>query len=217
MIRVYPAIVKTNLTEDLDFMISIPKIRVILASGSAYRAAQLKRLLDWFEIEPAEVDETPLESEAPDELSLRLANAKAAALGERPGQLVLGSDQVASHQGQALGKPGSVEAAIAQLMRFSGDQVSFYTSAVLRDDAGETCAHTDLTTVTFRNFDESLAAAYVQRDQPLDCAGAFKIEGSAAWLIESVETTDSTALIGLPLHWLAGEFLARNLGPTSHN
>ncbi|MEM7277800.1 MAG: Maf family protein [Pseudomonadota bacterium] len=192
-------------------------MRVILASGSAYRAAQLKRLLDWFEIEPAEVDETPLEGEAPRVLSLRLATAKAAALGERTGQLVLGSDQVASHQGQALGKPGSIEAAVAQLMRFSGDQVRFYTSAVLRDDTGETCAHTDLTTVTFRQFNETQAAAYVQRDQPLDCAGAFKIEGSAAWLIESVETNDPSALIGLPLHWLAGEFLSRNIGPASHN
>lgn len=217
MIRGYPAIVKNNLTEDLDFMISIPKIRVILASGSAYRAAQLKRLLDWFEIEPAEIDETPLAGESPRDLSLRLAKAKAGALGERAGKLILGSDQVASHQGQALGKPGTQEAAIAQLMRFSGNQVEFFTSAALHDDTGSNSAYTDQTTVNFREFDETQAAAYVQRDQPLDCAGAFKIEGSAAWLIDSVNSTDPSALIGLPLHWLAGELLARNMGPGSQN
>ena len=67
--------------------------------------------------------------------------------------------------------------------------------------------HTDETVVTFRDFDRRLADAYLRHDEPYDCAGSFKLEGAGFVLFDSVRTDDPTALIGLPMIWLAGRLL----------
>ncbi len=194
-------------------MISIPSIRVVLASGSAYRATQLRRILDWFEIEPAEIDETPIPGEAPRALSRRLAENKARALGPRPKRLIIGSDQVAALDDQPVGKPLEHEVAIQQLLSFSGREVVFYTSVVLlaAADDREPAVHTDETRVHFRHIDRELAERYVARDKPLDCAGAFKAEEAGPILIERIDTSDPSAIIGLPLLWLAGALMAEGI------
>lgn len=177
---------------------------LILASTSRYRAELLARLRLPFSSAAPDVDEAPLPGEAPDALARRLAAAKAQAVAAtRPGCWVIGSDQVAELNGNALGKPGSVEAACAQLAAMSGHQVRFHTAICLSNGSQHLHA-CDLTRVQFRRLDADEIARYVDAEQPLDCAGSFKCEGLGISLFEAIHNDDPSALIGLPLIALAG-------------
>jgi septum formation protein len=179
--------------------------RLILGSTSRYRAELLRRLLPGFEQRAPGTDETALPGEAPAERALRLAVAKAeaAADGQRDA-LVIGSDQVAELDGRMLDKPGSAEAARAQLAASSGRSVQFHTALCLLDTRdGRRHVHVDHTRVHFRPLDEIEIARYVERERPLDCAGSFKCEGLGISLFERIENEDPSALIGLPLIALA--------------
>ena len=186
--------------------------RLILASSSRYRRELLARLGIEFRSASPDVDESPLPGESPGDLVLRLAEAKARKVGEgEAGAVVIGSDQVAVHDGEVLGKPGSVEKAERQLARLSGQRVDFLTGVVVLNSAtGRVQTHTDRTTTTFRRLSEAEIRRYVALDQPLDCAGAIKSESRGVMLFERVETEDPTAAIGLPLIRLAA--LLRNEG-----
>jgi len=178
---------------------------LVLASGSPYRRALLERLGLPFEVVVSDVDETPREGETPDELVARLSRAKARAVAtRRPGALCIGSDQIAVHEGRVLGKPGDESRARAQLGAFSGGAVRFLTGLCLlrADPSFEACECVE-TTVRFRTLGADEIARYVAAERPLDCAGSFRAEGLGIALFESLESTDPTALIGLPLIRLA--------------
>jgi septum formation protein len=146
----------------------------------------------------------------------RLARAKAAAVAARhPEACVIGSDQVAvmveDGRESVFGKPGSDVNCIAQLMRCSGRTLSFLTAvAVVRSEDSFLAEFIDTTRVAFRRLDRPSIERYVAREAPLDCAGGFKSEGLGISLCESIESTDPTALIGLPLVRLAA--VLRTLG-----
>lgn len=182
---------------------------VVLASSSRYRRELLARILSRFECVSPDLDETALAGEAPAALSLRLARQKAAAVASRhAGATVIGSDQVAVLEGRVCGKPGSRDAAVAQLLAARGLPMRFLTSICVIHgpggaEAGEERVHTDVTEVRFRHFERTLAERYVDRDRPWDCAGGFKAEGSGPVLFERIESQDPTGLVGLPLIWLA--------------
>jgi septum formation protein len=117
---------------------------------------------------------------------------------------VIGSDQVAHLDGDLLGKPGDAAGAQAQLARASGREVEFLTAVALVDGGtGTILRHVDRTVVRFRALKPSEIAAYVERDQPLDCAGGFRSEGLGIVLFERISSEDPTALVGLPLIALA--------------
>ena len=179
-------------------------VPLILASTSRYRRELLARLRLPFDVARPEADESPLPGEAPAMLAMRLAAEKAAAVAARlPTAWVIGSDQCAELAGQPLGKPGTREAAIAQLRGMSGHAVRFHTAVCLRH--GETCLQaTDLTTVRFRSLSAAEIERYVDAEQPLDCAGSFKCEGLGISLFEAIDNHDPTALVGLPLIALSG-------------
>ena len=179
--------------------------RIVLGSTSRYRAELLRRLLVDFEQAAPGTDETPLPNEAPTVRALRLAIAKAAAVArEYPDALVIGSDQVAELDGLILDKPGTAEHARAQLAASSGREVHFHTALCLLDTRdGRRHTHVDHTRVRFRALDAAEIARYVEREQPLDCAGSFKCEGLGISLFEAIDNSDPSALIGLPLIALA--------------
>jgi septum formation protein len=179
---------------------------LILASSSPYRRELLARLRLAFESIPPEVPEEHLEGESPADRSLRLALAKAQAVARlHPGALVIGSDQVAAVGEQLLGKPGDAARCRAQLGTLSGKTARYYTAcALLGVNAGVRLAHVDTTTVVFRPLSAAEIERYVACEQPYDCAGGFKAEGLGVALFECIESQDPTALIGLPLIWLAG-------------
>jgi septum formation protein len=179
---------------------------LILASTSPYRRELLGRLRLAFEPMPPGIPEEGVEGESPADRALRLALAKAQVIaGAHPGALVIGADQVAATGERVLGKPGDAAHCRAQLAFLSGRTARFYTAcAVLGVGAGVRLAHVDTTTVVFRSLTAAEIGRYVACEQPFDCAGGFKAEGLGVALFECIESQDPTALIGLPLIWLAG-------------
>ncbi|WP_238549413.1 Maf family protein [Congregibacter litoralis] len=173
---------------------------LILASTSPYRKRLLERLGIPFQCVSPETDETPRKNEPPEALAARLADAKALAVSEsHPLAIVLGSDQVAARGEILLGKPGSIAAAQKQLALCSGESVSFYTAVSLARGGKVIARHCVPTLVTFRALTDRQIAEYVDRERPLDCAGSFRWEGLGICLFTALESTDPTALEGLPL------------------
>jgi septum formation protein len=172
-----------------------------LGSTSRYRAELLRRIVTDFEQRAPGTDETPLADEAPRDRALRLAIAKARAAAEGlDDALVIGSDQVAELGGTVLDKPGTAQRAHEQLTASSGHEVHFHTALCLHDTrSGEDRVHVDHTVVMFRSLSTDEIDRYIEREQPLDCAGSFKCEGLGISLFERIDNEDPSALIGLPL------------------
>ncbi|MEQ6887638.1 nucleoside triphosphate pyrophosphatase [Halomonas sp. CS7] len=189
--------------------------RLVLASGSRWRRQLLDRLAIPYAWESPDIDETPRPGEAPESLVHRLALAKAERVAEtHPDHLIVGSDQVALFEGEILGKPGDEAAARAQLARFSGRRVRFLTGLALIDTGRgmhRVCHETY--EVVFRRLDEREIATYVAREQPLDSAGSFRMEGLGITLFERLEGDDPNTLIGLPLIRLCAMLREAGLDP----
>lgn len=176
---------------------------LVLASTSRYRRELLARLVGDFRVAAPDIDETPLAGEAPIALAVRLAEAKALAVAKvSPGAIVIGSDQVAELDGRPVGKPGTRDAAIAQLAASSGRTLAFHTAIAVADarmSPPVVRAASDRTDVTFRTLSAGEIARYVDLENPIDCAGSFKSEGAGIALFERIRSEDPTALVGLPL------------------
>jgi septum formation protein len=179
---------------------------LILASTSRYRRSLLERLgLDFSCVAPG-VDEAALGNEAGMALVARLARAKAAAVAsQHPQAWVIGSDQVAllveaGGEETILGKPGTAARCFQQLEQCSGKTLSFVTGvAVVQHGSGACREFIDITRVRYRQLDRATIERYVERERPFDCAGGFKSEALGITLCESIDSTDPTGLIGLPL------------------
>jgi septum formation protein len=184
---------------------SFPPPRLILGSGSKYRKELLSRLQIPFDVLVPNIDETPHAEEAPEATALRLAREKAAAVSAQiPNALVIGSDQVATLDGEQIGKPGSHENALKQLQKMRGRRVIFHSALCLwdgRESDPSLAVQLDnvQTFVTFRMLPDHELDAYLRIEQPYDCAGSAKNEGLGIALIERIESADPTALTGLPL------------------
>jgi 7-methyl-GTP pyrophosphatase len=174
---------------------------LVLASTSPYRRKLLERLRVPFDVVAPGVDETPLPGESPAALTLRLAIAKARSAGKSyPEALVIGSDQVASLDGEALSKPEAHDRAVAQLRRMRGRRVEFLTALAVHCEAtAKTVSRTVRYVVEFRSFSDRQMEDYLRAEQPYDCAGSAKADGLGIALIRRMEGDDPNALIGLPL------------------
>ena len=192
-----------------------PETRLVLASASRYRRDLLARLGVPFEVDAAHVDETPRAGEQPRDLVLRLSLAKARTVAARwPDAVVIGSDQVATFDGHVVGKPGTEDAAVRQLLSFAGRQVDFMTGiAVLNVRHNRVATHVDVTTTRFRRTSEEEVRRYVALDRPLDCAGGIRLEGFGPCLLHGVHTEDPSAAIGLPLIKLAALLRQEGINP----
>ncbi|NDZ12547.1 septum formation inhibitor Maf [Variovorax sp. WS11] len=174
---------------------------VILASTSRYRRELLGRLRLPFDVQPPEVDETPLPGESPRALAERLALEKAMAVARRfPEAVVIGSDQVADLAGEPLGKPGDHARATAQLRRMRGQTLVFQTAVAVVCQANS-FSQRELAPVrvVFRNYSDAAIESYLLAEQPYDCAGSAKSEGLGIALLDAIDSDDPTALVGLPL------------------
>ena len=178
-----------------------PRPRLVLASTSPYRRELLQRLRLPFDVVAPDVDETARAGEQPLALARRLASAKADAVAAlREDAVVIGSDQVAELDGAALGKPGDHARATAQLRAMRGRRVLFHTAvAVVRRSTGFHACESATVAVTFRDLGDDEIERYLRAETPYDCAGSAKIETLGIALVESVDSDDPTALIGLPL------------------
>lgn len=177
--------------------------RLILGSSSPYRKELLARLHIPFEVKVPDIEETPRAKEAPQETALRLAQEKAQKIAsEEIGSLIIGCDQVATLDGEQIGKPGSHQNALLQLQKMRGKKVIFHTALCLLDNRNiQPAIQTEnvQTFVTFRDLTDIELDHYLAIEKPYDCAGSAKNEGLGIALIEKIESTDPTALTGLPL------------------
>lgn len=175
--------------------------KLILGSTSPYRRDLLARLRIPFEVAAPDVDESSRSGETPQQLACRLAMAKARAVAAQcPACVVIGSDQVAELDGQALGKPGNHARAVAQLQQMRGKTVIFQTAvAVVCLETGFAQMDLAQVKVNFRQLSDTEIEAYLLAETPYDCAGSAKSEGLGIALLDSIDNDDPTALVGLPL------------------
>ncbi len=175
--------------------------KLILASTSSYRQELLGRLGLAFEVVNPQTDESPLAGETPEAMALRLSEAKARAVAEAyPDALIIGSDQVATVDGEIYGKPGTHERAIEQLRALSGKTVNFFTGlCLLNSRTGEADLRGVPTLVTFRELRDTEIENYLRREPAYNCAGSAKSEGLGIALLSSMKGEDPNALVGLPL------------------
>ena len=180
---------------------------LVLASGSPFRRQLMEAAGLTFDIEAARIDERLTEAplvEAgakPDEVAAALAAAKAMDVSaRRPGQFVVGSDQVMSMDGALFHKCASVEAARVQLDRMRGrtHRLSSAISIVLNGE--EKWRHVSVADLTFRNFSDAFLDHYIERagNNVLLTVGAYSYEGLGQQLFEKVEG-DYFTIIGLPM------------------
>ena len=193
---------------------------LILGSSSPYRAQALRSLgLVFTQISP-NVDETPRSNESPEALAARLAETKAVGIAQQhAGAIVIGSDQVGFCSGRLLSKPGSKANAIAALRQNAGHTATFYTGLVCarQDLAGTLHTRLDVckTELKFRLLTDEQVTRYVEYDDPVDVAGAFKAESLGIALFDYIRADDPSALIGLPLIALTRQLQAFGVDPLS--
>lgn len=174
---------------------------LILASSSPYRREILHKLHLNFECYSPNIDESMKKGETPTELVKRLALEKAQAVSEQyPNALIIGSDQVAVLGDTIMTKPHNHENATLQLQASSGKKVTFLTSlCLLNSQTGQHQVQVCLYAVEFLNLSAAQIEAYLQKEQPYQCAGSFKSEGLGITLFKRFEGDDPNSLIGLPL------------------
>ncbi len=174
---------------------------IVLASTSSYRKALLERLRLPFRCVAPGVDEALARGaeREPAAIAARLARAKAEAVARRePDAVVIGSDQVCALGEEVLGKPGTAERAVAQLLRLAGRSHRLFTAVAIVHRGG-CVAWVEETILEMRALGAEEAARYVAADAPLDCAGSYKIESLGIALFERVVAEDASSIVGLPL------------------
>ena len=176
-------------------------MKLILASSSPFRRELLARLMIPFEVVVPDVDETPHPAESPQVLVERLGIAKAQVVAAKyPQALVIGSDQVAVHGSEIVGKPHTHDRAVAQLQAASGKTVMLYTGlALVNSMTGRVQSEVVPFRVVFRSLTLDQIENYLRKEQPYHCAGSVKSEGLGVALLERFEGEDPATLIGLPL------------------
>jgi septum formation protein len=176
-------------------------MKLILASSSPFRRELLARLMLPFEVVVPDVDETARPKESPQALVERLAIAKAQVVAAKhPDALVIGSDQVAVHNREIVGKPHTHDRAVEQLRTASGRTVVLYTGlALINSTSGRVQSEVVPFGVTFRTLTDQQIETYLRKEQPYHCAGSVKSEGLGVALLERFDGEDPATLIGLPL------------------
>lgn len=179
----------------------MPEYKLILGSSSIYRRELLERLQIPFSVISPEISETPLPGESPEATALRLAQEKARKIGaSQPNALIIGCDQVATLDGQQLGKPLTHDNAVKQLQLMRGRIVTFHSALCLfNSGTGNMQSQVVPYQVKFRNLSDEQIENYLLKEQPYHCAGSAKSEGLGIALMEWMRGDDPNALIGLPL------------------
>ncbi|HIG15516.1 MAG TPA: septum formation inhibitor Maf [Gammaproteobacteria bacterium] len=177
------------------------KPELVLASSSPFRRQLLAQLQVPFKVVIPDIDETPRAQEEPQGLVERLAIEKAQVVGVNlPDSLIIGSDQVASYDGEIVGKPGDRATAIEQLLGASGQTVRLYTGvALLNSNSGVIRSRVIPYEVVFRDITLAMIEGYLEREEPYGCCGSLQADGLGVALLARISGDDPSALIGLPL------------------
>ncbi|MES0884782.1 Maf-like protein [Roseibium sp. SCP14] len=191
---------------------------LVLASGSRIRAELMQNAGLSIEIDPADVDERAVEApllEAdflPEDLASVLAEAKANDVsGRRPGDLVVGADQILAFEGERRTKPEDMEAARRQLLAFSGKTHELHSAVVISQNGEAIWRHVSTARLTMRDLSPPFIGHYLAAagSDVLSSVGAYQLEGLGVQLFEKIEG-DYFTILGLPMLPLLGQL--RSLG-----
>lgn len=179
-------------------------MNIVLASTSPFRRQLMEQAGLVFQCVAPLCDENELKdpSMPPRLLAKKLALAKAESLhASHPHAAIIGSDQVIALGGKTFGKPRTLERAEAQLAELSGRAHDVLTAVAIVHASGIQ-DYIEAARMTMRALSKEEIAEYVRADQPLNCAGSYKLESRGAALFEKIECADRTAVTGLPMLWL---------------
>ena len=173
--------------------------KLILGSTSKYRKELLERLAIPFDIEAPKIDEDSEKDLAlsPLQLAEKLAFLKAQSL-KGPNKVIIGGDQLVSFEGEILGKAGTVENAFQQIKKMQGKTHQLITTICVFD-GDEFEMHTNITELEMHALTDESIKKYIALDNPIDCAGSYKIEKHGIKLFRKIKSEDFTAIQGLPL------------------
>jgi len=202
----YCRIIRVTRGPTVHIMPSKSNQQLVLGSSSPFRKMLLERLMVPFITSNPNIDETPLENETPIQLVERLAIEKAQEVAQTfPNALIIGSDQVALHGNEIVGKPHTHERAVEQLRTASGKKITLYTGlALINAKTGTVQSDVIPYTVHYKTLSEEVIEAYLRKEKPYNCAGSVRSEGLGIALLERFEGDDPNTLIGLPLIRLIG-------------
>ena len=170
---------------------------IILASQSPRRKELLGLLNIPFTVRVADIDET-LRSDLPlEEAVAQLSRRKAEAVDPQENRLIIAADTIVVVDDRVLGKPKDADDAVQMLNLLSGRTHRVMTGLTVLGQ--NTCvSHTEVTEVTFRKLTRQEILAYVQSGEPMDKAGSYGIQGSAAPFVQSI-CGDYYNVVGLPV------------------
>lgn len=178
----------------------MPKSRIVLASASPRRSELLESAGIRFQVIPGYIDETPLPDEKPLDHVLRLAEQKAREVaGREDGDLFIGADTIVLCDGEIMGKPVDTTDAVRMLRALSGRHHQVITGTAIYEKGNDKALRRAVTTkVLFKELSDAEISAYVATGCPMDKAGAYAIQGGAAFMVRSIEGS-YTNVVGLPL------------------
>jgi len=174
--------------------------RIILASASPRRSELLESAAIRFQVVPGHIDETPFPGEKPVDHVLRLAEEKAREVAKREdADFFIGADTIVLCDDEIMGKPVDPADAVRMLAKLSGRQHEVITgTAIFEKTKGSAIRRSVTTKVLFKELSDDEISAYVATGCPMDKAGAYAIQGGAAFMVRSIEGS-YTNVVGLPL------------------
>jgi septum formation protein len=174
--------------------------QVVLASASPRRRELLRQIGVVYRAIVADIDETPLPDEKPDEYVLRMAREKALAVLVKEGKTlpVLGADTAVILEGRILGKPVDRNDAAVMLNLLSGKTHEVFSAVVVAVNQEELHQALSVSRVTFSELDPGWIESYIGTGDPLDKAGSYGVQGKAAEKISRIEGS-FYGVMGLPL------------------
>jgi septum formation protein len=172
-------------------------MRLVLASRSPRRQEILRQAGIPFTVRAADVDETPLDGEKPEDYVRRLAEMKALAVKREPDEIVLGADTTVVIDGEMLAKPADAADARRMLQLLIDRRHEVLTGICLRADARLVCDWA-VTAVWFARMSSREIDEYVATREPMDKAGGYAIQGLASKFITKIEGCYFN-VVGLPV------------------
>ena len=175
--------------------------QIILASSSVYRKKLLERLLLEFTVVKPEMEEIRRESETAYDAADRLAEEKAKKVSNQFKEaIVIGCDQTAEYNNIQIQKPLDYERAVYQLQELSGKKVNFHSAICVNFNKKDIIQKKVISfNVRYKNLKLIEIQNYLKKEQPFNCIGSIKSEGLGITLLDEINSSDPTAVIGLPL------------------
>ena len=174
---------------------------LILASASPRRLDLLQQIgITPHAVCPADIDETPLKNEAPKDLALRLAVAKANAIAhQNQGHWIISADTVVAVGRRLLGKPENNHDAHKMLSLLSGRRHTVYGGICIITPQGKTISRVVKTTVVFKRLTDPEINDYITSGEPMGKAGSYAIQGYAGAFVRSLMGSYSN-VVGLSVY-----------------